>query len=87
MSPPAEAPTVLSSQPRSGSTAKARDPLGGAVEQPLAVMPITVWNPPTKSVRSPSPRAEEFRRKGPESGISGDGGSLLLNAELEAGAV
>ena len=37
-----EAPTVLSSQPRSGSTAKAKGPLGGAVEQLLAVMPITV---------------------------------------------
>ena len=41
-SPPAEAPTVLSSHPRSGSTAKAKGPLSGAVEQPLAVMPITV---------------------------------------------
>ena len=41
-SPPVEAPTVLSSQPRSGSAAKAKGPLGGAVEQPLAVMPITV---------------------------------------------
>ena len=55
--------------------------------EPLAVMPITVWNPPTKSVRSPSPREEELRRKDPESEISGDGDSLLLNAELAAGAV
>ena len=55
--------------------------------EPLAVMPITVWNPPTKSVRSPSPRAEELRRKDSESKISGDGDSLLLNAELVAGAV
>ena len=30
-SPPAEAPTVLSSQPRSGSVAKEKGPLGGAV--------------------------------------------------------
>ena len=44
LSPPAKAPKVLSSQPRSGSTAKAKGPSGGAVEQPLAVMPITVWN-------------------------------------------
>ena len=29
--PPAEVPTVLSSQPRSGSAAKAKGPLGGAV--------------------------------------------------------
>ena len=86
-SPPAKAPTVLSSQPRSGSAAKAKGPLGGAVEQPLAVMPITVWNPPTKSVRSPSRRAEELKKKDPESEIGGDGDSLLLNAELAAGAV
>ena len=65
-SPPAEAPTVLSSQPHSRSAAKAKSLLGGAVEQPLAVMPITVWNPPTKSVRSPSRRAEELKRKDPE---------------------
>ena len=41
-SPLAEAPTILSSQPRSGSTAKEKSSLGGVVEQPLAVMPITV---------------------------------------------
>ena len=77
----------MSSQPRSGSAVKAKGPLGGAVEQPLAVMPITFWNPPTKSVKSPSPRAEELRRKDLESEIGGDGDSLLLNAELAAGGV
>ena len=86
-SPPTEASTVLSSQPRSGSAAKAKGPLGGAVEQSLAVMPITVWNPPTESVRSPSQRVEELKRKDPESEIGGDGDSLLLNAELAASAV
>ena len=45
-------------------------------------MPITVWNTPTKSVRSPSGRAEELKRKDPESKIGRDGDSLLLNAEL-----
>ena len=77
----------MSSQPRSGSAAKVKSLLGGAVEQPLAVMPITVWNPPTKSVRSPSRRAEELKRKDPKSKIGGDGDSLLLNAELAAGPV
>ena len=86
-SPLAEAPIVLSSQPRSGSAVKAKSLLGGAVEQPLAVMPITVWNPPTKSVMSPSRRAEELKRKDPESEIGGDRDSLLLNAELATGAV
>ena len=52
---------------------------------PLAVMPITVWNPPVNSVRPPSLRAEELKRKDSETG--GDGDSLLLNAELTVGAV
>ena len=55
--------------------------------EPLAVMPITVWNPLTKSVRSPSRRTEEFKRKDPESEINRDGDSFFLNAELVAGAV
>ena len=85
-SPSDEAPTVSSSQLHSRSAAKGKILLGGAVEQPLAVMPLTVWNPPTKSVRSSSRRAEELKRKDPEK-IGGDGDSLLLNAELAAGAV
>ena len=83
--PPNEVLKVLSSQPRSGSTAKAKGPSGKAVEQPLAVMPTTVWNPPAKSVRPPSPRAEELKRKDTETG--GDGDSLLLNAKLTADTV
>ena len=86
-SPPSEAPTTLSSQPRSRSTAKAENPLGEAVGQPLAIVPITVWNPSARSVGSPSRRAEESKRKDPESESGGDGDSLLLNVELAAGAV
>ena len=63
---------------------KAKGPSSRVVEQPLAVMPITVWNPPAKSVRPPSPRVDEFKRKDSETG--GDGDSLLLNAELAASA-
>ena len=48
-------------------------------------MPTTVWNPPTQSVKPPSLRVEELKRKGPET--EGDGDSLLLNVELAAGAV
>ena len=50
-------------------------------------MPITVWNSSTESVRSPPRRAEELKRKAPESKIDEDGDSFLLNAELAAGAV
>ena len=85
LSPLAEVPKVLSSRPYSGSAAKAKGPSSRAVEQPLVVMPIIVWNPPAKSVRPPSPRAEELKRK--DSETSGDGDSLLLNAELAAGEV
>ena len=82
-----KASIVMSSRSHSGFAAGAEGPLGGVVEQPLAVTPITVWNPPTKRVRSPSRRAEEARRKDPEPKIGGDGDSLLHNAELVAGAV
>ena len=37
---------ALSSQPRSSFTAKTKDSSGRAAEQPLEVMPISVWNPP-----------------------------------------
>ena len=86
-SPAAEALIVLSSQPPSKSGAKAKNLLGGSVEQPLAVMPITFWNPPTESVRSPPRRAEELKRKTPESKVGEDGDSLLLNVELATGVV
>ena len=85
LSPPVEAPIVLSSQPCSRSTAKAKGPSGKAVEHPLAIMPITVWNPPVKSVRPLSSKAEELKKKDSETG--GDGDSLLLDVELAAGAV
>ena len=85
LSPPAEVPKALSSQPRSGSTAKAKDSSGRAAEHPLEVMPITVLNPPAQSVEPPSLRAKELKRKGSEA--DGDGDSFLLNAELMVGAV
>ena len=86
-SPPSEAFAILSSKPGSRSAAKVKSLLDGAVDQPLAVMPITVWNPPAKGVRSPPRRAEELKKKEPESNSGGDRDSLLLNAELAAGAV
>ena len=42
-SPATEAPIVLSSQPPSQSAVKAKNLLGGSAEQPLAVVPITVF--------------------------------------------
>ena len=82
-----KAPIVLSSRSHSGSAVGAEGPSGGAVEQSLAVTPIIFWNPSMKRVRSPSRRAEEARRKDPESKIGGDGDSLLHNAELAASTI
>ena len=85
LSSPTEVSKALSSQPRSSSTAKAKDTSGRAAERPLEVMPIIVWNPPAQSVKPPSSRVEELKRKGFET--DGDGDSLFLNVELVAGAV
>ena len=85
LSPLAEIPKALSSQLRYGSAAKAKDSSGRTVEQLLEVMPITIWNPLALSVKPPSSRVEELKRKG--SDTEGDGDSLLLNVELAAGAV
>ena len=86
-SPVAEAPVVMSSSPSSKPASKAKNLLGGAVEQPLAVMPITVWNPPSESARPPPRRVEELKRKNPKSKIGEDEDSFLFNAELPAGAI
>ena len=50
----AKASIALSSRSNSGSAVEVEGPSGGAVEQPLAVTLISIWNPPTKRVRSPS---------------------------------
>ena len=78
----AKAPIVLSSQSPSESAAKAKNLSGGFAEQPLAVVPITVWNPPIESVRSPPRRAEKLKKKAPESKVGEDGTpcSLMLNS-------
>ena len=75
----------MSSQPRSGSAAKEKGPSGKDVEQLLAIMPIIVWNPPAKSVRPPSSKAEELKKKDSETG--GDGDSLFLDIELTASEI
>ena len=86
-SPAAKASIVLNSQPPSKSVAGARNLLGGPVEQELAVVPITIWNPPTKSVRSPPRQTERLKKKVPKQKIREDGDSLLLDAELAVGAI
>ena len=50
-------------------------------------MPITFWNPPSESVKSPPRRAKKLKRKNLESKGDEDEDSLLVNAELAAGAI
>ena len=83
--PPAKVPKASSSQPHSGSAAKAKDTSGRAAEPSLKVMSITFWSPPAQSAEPPPSRAEKLGRKRPEADEDGD--SLLFNAELAARAV
>ena len=85
--PLAEAPLVLSSLPPSKPDVEAKSLLGAVVEQPLKVMPITLWNPPSKNAKSPPRRAAELKRKNSKPKVDENKDSLLSNAELAAGAV
>ena len=86
-SPLAEAPVVLSPPPPSKPDGGAKSPLSAAVEQPLVVMHITVWNPPSENVKSPPRKAAELKRKKPKPKVDENQDSLLSNAELAAGAI
>ena len=82
-----EAPLVLSLPPPSKPDVQAKSLLGAAVEQPLTVMPITVWNPPSENAKSPPRRVAEPKRKKPKPKVDENKDSLLSNTELAAGAV
>ena len=86
-SPLAKVPLVLISPPPSKPDVEAKSLLGAAVEQPLTVMSITVWNPPSENAKSPPRRAAELKRKKPKPKVDKNKDSLLSNAELAAGAV
>ena len=86
-SPLAESPVVLSPPPPSKPDVEPKSLLGAAVEQPLVVMPIIVWNPPLESARSPPRRAAELKRKKPKPRVDENKDSLLSNAELAVGVV
>ena len=86
-SPLAEAPLVLSSPPPSKPDVEAKSLLGAAVEQSLTIMPIIVWNPPSKNAKSPPRRAAELKRKKSKPKVDENKVSLLSNAELAAGTI
>ena len=86
-SPLAEAPVVLSPPPPSKPDVEAKSLPGAAVEQPLVIMPITVWNPPSGNAKSPPRRVAELGRKKSKRKADENKDSLLSNAELAAGAI
>ena len=85
--PLAEAPLVLNSSAPSKPDIEAKSLLGAVVKQPLTVMPITVWNPPSEDAQSSPRRAAELKRKKLKPRVNEDKDSLLSNTELAAGAV
>ena len=83
----ASSPLVLTSLLPSKPDVKEKGLSGAAVEQPLTVMPITVWNPPSDIAKSPPRGMVEPKRKKskPKAGAVKD--SFLSNHELTAGAI
>ena len=83
----AEVPPVLCPLPSSEPIAEAGNPSGEDGVQPLAAVPITVWNAPSDSAKSfPGKLAEPTGRK-TKPNTGGNKDSLLSNAKLAAGAV
>ena len=83
----ASSPLVLTllSPPRPAIKAKGLS--GAAVAQPLTVLPITVWNPPSDKAKSPPRRTTELKRKKLKPKADAIRSSLLSSAELAASAV
>ena len=82
----AEVPPVLGPLSPSEPIVEAGNPSGEDGTQPLAAVPLTVWKAPSESVKSPSGKwAEPRRRTTPATAENKD--SLLSNARLAAGAV
>ena len=84
-SPLGEVPPVLCPLPSSEPVTGAGNPSGGDSDQPLAAMPITVWNASFDNAKSPPGKVAVPKRTKTKIGENKD--SLLSNAELAAGAV
>ena len=83
----AEVPPVLCPLPSSEPVTKAGNPSGEDGDQPLAAMPISVWNAPSDNAKSPPGKVAELKRRKTKTKIGENKDSLLSNAELAAGAV
>ena len=76
---------TLLSPPRPDTKAKGLS--GADVAQPLTVLPITVWNPPSDKAKSPPRRTTELKRKKLKPKADANKNSLLSSVELAAGAI
>ena len=87
-SPPlAEVPLVLCSLPSSEPIVEAGNPSGEDGDQPLAAMPIAVWNAPFDNAKSLPGKVAEPKRRKPKPKVDENKDSFLSNVELVAGAV
>ena len=66
---------------------KAKGLSGADVAQPLTVLPITVWNPPSDKAKSSPRGTTELKRKKLKPKADAIRDSLLSCAELAAGAI
>ena len=67
--------------------AEVGNPSGEGGDQPLAALPITIWNAPPDPVKPSPGKVAEPRRKKTKSKVDEIKDSLLSNVELAAGAV
>ena len=87
-SPPlAEVPLVLGPLPSSEHIAEAGNPSGEDGVQPLAAVPISVWNAPSDGAKSPPGKLAETTRRKTKPKTAENKDSLLSKAKLAAGAV
>ena len=77
--------STLLSPPR--PDVKAKGLSGEDAAQPLTVLPITVWNPPSDKAKSPPQRTTELKRKKLKPKADAIRDSLLSSAELAVGVV
>ena len=78
---------VLGPLPSSEPIAEAGNPSGEDGVQPLAAVPLAVWNAPSDSAKSPPGKPVEPTRRKTKPKIAENKDSLLSDAKLAAGAV
>ena len=83
----AEVPPVSCPLPSSEPIVEAGNPSGEDGDQPLAAMPIAVWNAPSDNAKSPPGKVAEPKRRKTKPKIGENKDSLLSNAELAASVV